>query len=214
MPACTSTSHLCTSAFAAFEWLSGISFISRVIIAAVLVAAVTHYELSCPRNLRHLKRVSPYATLWSYARRESVDQRIRRLILPFAEQGEGAVAVYMLGKWGVHVLDPSVSAWYLTSSGDADLGRLQLIRNVCLDGVKYPKKNYQEHLHFTFLSGPNVVFSNGEMWKRHSASVKAAFDRDIPVHVFNELAHEVVKHIGGGGVHRWTDLMQVSKHFT
>jgi hypothetical protein len=66
--------------------------------------------LAVPYNLRHLPKVSPYATIWSYARRESVDSRVRRLILPFARRGEGVVLVYMLGKWGVHVLDASVSS--------------------------------------------------------------------------------------------------------
>jgi hypothetical protein len=74
---------------------------------------------------------------------------------------------------------------------------------------RFPKKNYQDHLHFTFLSGPNVVFSNGEMWKRHSASVKAAFDREIPVHRFVTLAYELFERMGDGGVHRFTDLVQV-----
>lgn len=93
-----------------FEWLSGTSILSRAIFILFVVLVATHWHLSCPRKLLHLKHVSPYATLWSYAIRESVDQRIRRLVLPFAEQGEEAVAVYMLGKWGVHILDPAVSA--------------------------------------------------------------------------------------------------------
>ena len=74
---------------------------------------------------------------------------------------------------------------------------------------RFPKKNYQEHLHFTFLSGPNVVFSNGEMWKRHSASVKAAFDRDIPVHHFVSFSYELFQRIGKGGVFRFSELVQV-----
>ncbi|KAJ7439659.1 cytochrome P450 [Mycena latifolia] len=105
-------------------------------------------------------------------------------------QGEGAVAVYMLGKWGVHLLDPA------------------LIKLVCLDPTRFPKKNYQEHLHFTFLSGPNIVFSNGEQWRRHSASVKRTFNQSLPVYVFAELAEDVFKKIGKGGVWSWTEIMQ------
>lgn len=73
------------------------------------------YLLAVPSDLRHLPRVSPYATIWSYARRESVDRRVKRLILPFAERGEGVVSVYMLGKWGVHVLDANVCLLPLVS---------------------------------------------------------------------------------------------------
>jgi cytochrome P450 len=152
--------------------------------------AFVQYLLAVPAELRHLPKVSPYATIWSYARRESVDSRVRRLILPFARRGEGVVLVYMLGKWGVHVLDAN------------------LVKTVCQDMERFPKKNYQDHLHFTFLSGPNVVFSNGDMWKRHSASVKAAFDREIPVHRFVTLSHELFERMGDGGLHRFSDLVQ------
>ncbi|KAG5985677.1 hypothetical protein E4U52_001068 [Claviceps spartinae] len=100
----------------------------------------------------------------------------------------------MLGKWGVHVLDGDILK-YLT-------------HNPAL----FPKKNYQEHLHFSFLSGPNVVFSNGEQWKRHSESVKAAFDREIPVYRFVSLAGDVMNMIGGskekGVVKIFSDLVQ------
>ncbi|GLB43325.1 putative cytochrome P450 [Lyophyllum shimeji] len=162
----------------------------RWLLAVVALYALVEYLLAVPAELRHLPKVSPYATIWSYARRESVDSRVRRLILPFARRGEGVVLVYMLGKWGVHILDAN------------------LVKTVCQDMERFPKKNYQEHLHFTFLSGPNVVFSNGEMWKRHSASVKAAFDREIPVHRFVTLAHELFDRMGDGGVHRFSDLVQ------
>lgn len=79
-----------------------------VLVIALLFVSV-QYVLAVPAELRHLPRVSPYAMIWSYARRESVDSRVRRLILPFAKRGDGVVLVYMLGKWGVHVLDPDVS---------------------------------------------------------------------------------------------------------
>ncbi|KAG6855941.1 hypothetical protein H0H87_009134 [Tephrocybe sp. NHM501043] len=159
----------------------------------ILLFCFMQYVLAVPAELRHLPRVSPYATIWSYARRESVDSRVRRLILPFARRGDGVVLVYMLGKWGVHVIDAT------------------LVKMVCQDVNRFPKKNYQDHLHFTFLSGPNVVFSNGEMWKRHSASVKAAFDREIPVHRFVSLSHELFERMGDGGIHRFSDLVQASE---
>ena len=73
-------------------------------IAGLLVTLV-QYLLAAPSDLRHLPRVSPYTTIWSYARRESIDRLVKRLVLPFVERGEGVVLVYMLGKWGVHVLE-------------------------------------------------------------------------------------------------------------
>jgi len=85
----------------------------RLAVLIGILVALVRYLLAVPQELRHLPRVSPYATIWSYATRESVDSRVRRLILPFARHGEGVVLVYMLGKWGVHVLDPNVSHTYL-----------------------------------------------------------------------------------------------------
>ncbi|KAG6849674.1 hypothetical protein H0H93_006390 [Arthromyces matolae] len=171
-----------------YRQLAGIDI--RYIIALAVLFLSVQYILAVPAELRHLPKVSPYATIWSYACRESVDSRVRRLILPFAQRGDGVVLVYMLGKWGVHILDPN------------------LVKIVCQDMNRFPKKNYQDHLHFTFLSGPNVVFSNGDMWKRHSASVKAAFDREIPVHRFVALSHELFERMGDGGVFRFSDLVQ------
>lgn len=84
-----------------FRIFSIISFLIGII-------CCVEYLLAVPAGLRHLPKVSPYATIWSYARRESVDSRVRRLILPFAGRGEGVVLVYMLGKWGLHVLDANV----------------------------------------------------------------------------------------------------------
>lgn len=77
------------------------------ILLTALVALIS-WLVAVPAELHHLPRVSPYAMIWSYARRESVDSRVKRLILPFALRGEGVVLVYMLGKWGVHVLDANV----------------------------------------------------------------------------------------------------------
>ncbi|KAG1733388.1 cytochrome P450 [Suillus paluster] len=47
--------------------------------------------------------------LRSYASRESDDVRIKRLIMPFANQhSEGVVVVWAMGKWTVHILDLKV----------------------------------------------------------------------------------------------------------
>lgn len=87
------------------------SRIFSVVCFLLAIFVVAQYLLAVPAELRHLPKVSPYATIWSYARRESVDCRVRRLILPFARRGEGVVLVYMLGKWGVHVLDANVRSY-------------------------------------------------------------------------------------------------------
>jgi hypothetical protein len=62
-----------------------------------------------PSHLRHLPCVPIFALLKSYLSGEVEDARIKRLILPFAnEKGEGVVLVWALGRWMVHILDEKV----------------------------------------------------------------------------------------------------------
>ena len=63
-------------------------------------------QLTVPRELSHLPVVPIMPLLWSYAIGEPENERIERLILPFANsKGEGLVVVYALGRWMIHVLD-------------------------------------------------------------------------------------------------------------
>lgn len=77
-----------------------------VVALALLIIHLAVFRV--PSNLRHLPRISPYPVIWSYICKESVDRRIKRLVLPIAEKGHGVCLVWMLGKWGVHVVDPEV----------------------------------------------------------------------------------------------------------
>lgn len=77
---------------------------------AVLILAVGIWivvkQLTVPKQLAHLPSVPILPLLWSYAKAEAENERIERLILPFANQkGEGVVVVYALGRWIIHVLD-------------------------------------------------------------------------------------------------------------
>ncbi|KAI0308699.1 hypothetical protein OF83DRAFT_1073132 [Amylostereum chailletii] len=65
--------------------------------------------LFVPHDLRHLPRVPILPLLWSYLRGEAEDKRLKRLVLPFAnEKNEGIVLVWALGRWMVHILDRKV----------------------------------------------------------------------------------------------------------
>lgn len=79
-----------------------------VLILIVVIWAVVK-QLTVPKELAHLPSVPTLPLLWSYARAEAENERIERLILPFANQkGEGVVVVYALGRWIIHVLDYKV----------------------------------------------------------------------------------------------------------
>lgn len=86
---------------------------NKVILGWTLFACISiHLVLSAftvPAHLRHLPCVPIFPLLKSYFTGEVEDTRIRRLILPFAnEKKEGVVLVWALGRWMVHILDEKV----------------------------------------------------------------------------------------------------------
>lgn len=73
--------------------------------------AFVYYKLFVvPRHLSHLPRVPILPLIKSYISREHDDERIRRLILPFANtDGHPLVLVWTFGIWMIHILDYQVS---------------------------------------------------------------------------------------------------------
>lgn len=85
--------------------------------AIFLVYYITR-ALSVPSELAHLPRVPVLPTIWSYVKGEVEDVRIKKLVLPYAnEKGEGLVLIYALGRWIVHVLDHKVLSFVLKTAG-------------------------------------------------------------------------------------------------
>lgn len=94
-------------------WLPGFSpdIAAALPWAALALFVIAAYRaLSVPADIRHLPRVPILPLLWSYLTVEIEDRRFERLILPFAERGEGVVVVWALGRWMIHILDPKVSS--------------------------------------------------------------------------------------------------------
>lgn len=84
--------------------LSAFAVLSTLVILHVIP------RLKCPTCLRHLPRVSMFATLLSLLTGETEERRVKRLMLPVAEEhGAGLVVVWAIGGWYVHVLDFEVS---------------------------------------------------------------------------------------------------------
>jgi hypothetical protein len=82
-------------------------------VALLALGAGIYKLLTPPAELAHLPRVPIFPLLCSYAKGEVEDQRIKRLIVPFAnERQEGAVLVYAFGRWIVHVVDHKVCLLY------------------------------------------------------------------------------------------------------
>ncbi|KAI5822538.1 cytochrome P450, partial [Schizophyllum commune Tattone D] len=159
--------------------LSGIAFL----------AFVCNRLFTPPAELAHLPRVSVLPLLWSYFTGEVEDVRIKRLLMPFAERGEGVVLVYALGRWIVHVLDEKIA------------------RDISADITTWPKEEPPDDLLLWRLVGKtNVILSNGISWQRHSRVVKSALQRNLPIEDFVVLANRLFRVMKDGGKLRWDDL--------
>ena len=81
----------------------------QVLLPIASLAIFLNRVFTPPAELRHLPRAPILPLLWSYISGEVEDVRLKRLILPYAnEANEGVVVVYALGRWIVHVLDHQV----------------------------------------------------------------------------------------------------------
>ena len=99
---------LSAQASSTFEMFD-LSTLWKILVAFVATFVLSKWAFIPPAELNHLPKVPILALLWSYASGEVEEARIKRLILPFAnEKGEGVVLVYSLGRWIVHVLDIQV----------------------------------------------------------------------------------------------------------
>ncbi|KAF9464281.1 cytochrome P450 [Collybia nuda] len=161
----------------------------QILLPIVLIFAFVKWVFTPPAELRHLPRAPILPLLWSYASGEVEDVRIKRLLLPFAnEKGEGVVLVYALGRWIVHILDHQIAK--------------KLSENVNL----WPKEEPPDAmLLWRFVGKTNVILSNGAAWTRHSHVVKSALSRNLPIHEFVSLANKLFTKMGNGGLIQWDD---------
>ncbi|KAK1236607.1 hypothetical protein PQX77_000159 [Marasmius sp. AFHP31] len=188
------------------ELTSNFYTLASVITCALCVLVVKQF--TPPAELQHLPRVPILPLLWSYAKGEVEDVRIKKLIVPFAnEKNEGVVVVYALGRWIVHVLDHKIgrdlSADIDTWPKEEPPGNAKLY---ILSNVLSHSKNIDDSLLWRFVGRTNVILSNGSNWKRHSRVVRSALGRTVPIGDFVSLAHKLFKRMGSGGRFNFDDL--------
>ncbi|VDB92600.1 unnamed protein product [Peniophora sp. CBMAI 1063] len=157
-----------------------------------LVAVVCRSVVFIPNDLRHLPRVPILPLLISYLLCESEDKRIRRLVLPYAnEKGEGLVLVWALGRWMVHILDYKL--------GDVVFSDIRC----------FPKEDPPDDLLLWQLIGKsNILLSNGEQWRKHSRNVRTAINQAIPIRQFALLSRRLFSVINRTRVIAFDDLAQ------
>ncbi|KDR84662.1 hypothetical protein GALMADRAFT_133908 [Galerina marginata CBS 339.88] len=161
----------------------------QILLPFALIVFLINRAFTPPAELRHLPRAPILPLLWSYISGEVEDIRLKRLILPFANQaGEGVVVVYALGRWIVHVLDHQIAK--------------ELSDNITL----WPKEEPPDALLlWRFVGKTNIILSNGDSWKRHSHVVKSALSRNLPISEFVSLGKMLFKKMADGGLIKWDD---------
>ncbi|KAI0642425.1 cytochrome P450 [Trametes meyenii] len=156
---------------------------------SVALCLAVYQILRVPSHLRHIPKVPIWALLGSYFSGEVEDQRIKRIVLPFArQQGTGVVLVFCLGDWMVQVVDPM-------------LGK-ELLENPAVKKQRQP----DDMLLWRLIGHNNIFMSDGEMWKRHSRVFRDALRQAIPLERFISLSRTTFSIIGKGGRVRWSDL--------
>ncbi|KAI0751675.1 cytochrome P450 [Daedaleopsis nitida] len=166
--------------------------LSTLDVAIALVGALCfglYRLLRVPPHLRHIPKVPLWPLLLSYFSGEVEEQRVKRLVLPFAARMRtDIVLVYCLGDWMVQVLEPK-------------MGR-QLLENPNV----WKQRQSQDMLLWRLIGNDNVFMSNGEMAKRHLRITRNAIQRTMPIGMFAELARTTMNLIGDGGRVRWDDF--------
>ncbi|KAH9935982.1 cytochrome P450 [Epithele typhae] len=167
----------------------GLSVVDFAVVTCVASAFALYRLFSVPSHLRHIPTVPLLPLLYSYFSGEVEEQRIKRLVLPFAEKKDTSVVlVFCLGDWMVQVLDPKVGKQLLESP--------------------HVRKQPQpaDMLLWRLIGRNNVFMSDGAMWKRQSRIMHDALKQTTPVHVFADLARTTMGILGDGGRVRWNDL--------
>lgn len=88
------------------------TFTSTRDVLLALLAAVTvaiYRWVRVPSELRHIPKVPILPLLYSYLSGEVEEQRVKRILLPFARRARtNVVLVFCLGDWMVHVVEAKV----------------------------------------------------------------------------------------------------------
>lgn len=88
-----------------------VSTLDVFLFSSIAISIVLYRLLSVPAHLRHIPSVPILPLLYSYFSGEVEEQRVKRLILPFAKSmNTHVVLVFCLGDWMVQVLEPQVSS--------------------------------------------------------------------------------------------------------
>ncbi|KXN87718.1 Cytochrome P450 4F12 [Leucoagaricus sp. SymC.cos] len=143
--------------------------------SAIALSVVAKLLFVVPSKLSHLPRAPLLPLLFSYLSLEAEDQRIQRIVLPFAnEKREPLVLVWTFGMWIVHIIDFEV--------GQAAMK----------DKVWVRQLPPQDLLLWKFVGRSNLAFTIGDEWRKHSRAITSIFSRPLPIQDFVAVAQRLL----------------------
>ncbi|KAI0793858.1 cytochrome P450 [Fomes fomentarius] len=161
----------------------------EILLAVFAIFATAIYRwVRVPPELRHIPKVPILPLLHSYLSGEVEEQRVKRVLLPFARKARSnVVLVFCLGEWMIHVIDAKAGKQFMES---------RAVRK---------QEPPAEMLLWRMTGRQNIFTAEGEMWKRHAKIVREALNRTTPIEQFANLARKTFDMMGKGGRIRWND---------
>ncbi|KAJ9078289.1 hypothetical protein DSO57_1008118 [Entomophthora muscae] len=145
-----------------------------LILLAVLV--FVYYQLRLPRSMRHIPGKSAWQWISSMFDKNPSDVKVREMVLEQLHKTKLTRQWYP-GKWVV-----------LTSSWES---ALRIFNELDLFPKNVPGDSHPE-MFFSHFMGTNLVFSNGEVWKRQRKAVNPLFKRQTNIHVLSDVVNAFV----------------------
>ncbi|RUS18930.1 cytochrome P450 [Endogone sp. FLAS-F59071] len=162
--------------------------IGYIAAAALLATAYFIYDkLTVPKKLRHLPNV-PFSKIGAaMIRHDALDVTTQNLYIPKYKE-HGLVVLVREGVWCVSLANPDYAKKVLQ--------RLEV----------FPKKPFlmeerDSRLIVRLLGASNIVFRNGDHWRRHRKIANPVFQRSMPVKLFGTLTQKLFEMFEGEGRH-------------
>ncbi|KAI9257781.1 cytochrome P450 [Helicostylum pulchrum] len=168
--------------------------------AAVIMSLIYLFRervMKPPKQLRHIPHINFFSVFRSLFTGESFWERAYRVVIPFIDSPKSNGLFLETGRYG----------WELYVCNPEDAKRVFLKQDLF---PKYPVTEGVENTLFTrFITGENIIMSEGAMWKSQRKVANPAFHRSMPVKLFGQLTQEMfVAMESMNEIINITDLMQ------
>ncbi|CAI2177351.1 1454_t:CDS:10 [Funneliformis geosporum] len=148
---------------------------ATILVFISFIAYKIYQKTKVPEGLEDVPTISYFGIFKSMFYNEGPDKRW--------EDSRQVLEKYGIGKFWFH------GEWYVVTTD------LELIKDVFAKTDLYPKLSLEEAFPGSLMTsyfGTNVVFSNGDVWKRHRFITNPAF-KSIPMQLFDDITVKLLK---------------------